>query len=144
MGLIARIKDRLFDRRNVIEVESLEVGGQPLTPESLINTTLYRHVVNVMYDEDSSIQIRFINNRKESITKNDFIRETRLINLINDSIIVDAGSDTIRPFSKNIFVLSPDLYKVEITDDSGVVHITRIIPLFVELITSVSDTVTKL
>lgn len=49
MGLIARIKDRLFDRRNVIEIESLEEGGQPLSLESLKNTTLYQHSLNLTY-----------------------------------------------------------------------------------------------
>lgn len=151
MGLIARIKDRLFDRRNIFEVEQLEVDGQSVPLDYFKNTNLYRHKVLVKYYEHSSSYLIFINNSPNKITIDDFTppdsdHYSKLKHLILDSILAYKETSNIIPFAKTLFTYDNDTNLKEIIFDysTGEISFYSLINNFPTRVDEVTDTVTQL
>ena len=162
MGLIARIKDRLFDRRNVIEVEYLEEGGQPLSLESLKNTTLYRHVVSLNYVDEvqapHTTSMVIIDNHKSQYTIDDIVDEeysptSKLNEIFAKALII--GSLSHKPFLAKCYEIAStfnegsfvyDLVAIipTLEDSNYVLKRQKVIEDYNSKLTSVTDTVTKL
>lgn len=91
MGLIARIKDLLHNESNVINIESLEEGGEVLPLDSLKNTNLFSHTISLKLENNEYTSLNIISTMEQEV-----VNEFNLRGCVRSSVVIkDADSYTL-------------------------------------------------